>query len=147
MHWIRCDEWRMILCLHASLLLAVSFLSQLYHLQHLHVLDTIRLTEEATALAEATFLKKQMYYNMRMKVCKGNTSNIIKKANEMSGRRTQAQMQTHADRVTSARLISLVFLASPLSQLQAARVLHQLYSSRIASRVQAGAGRIVRARV
>jgi hypothetical protein len=55
----------------------------LYHLQHLIVLDTIRLTEEATALAEATFLKKQMYYNMRIKVCKGNTSNLLKKASEM----------------------------------------------------------------
>jgi hypothetical protein len=71
----------------------------LYHLQHLQVLDTIRLTEEATALAEATFLKKQMYYNMRIKVCKGNTSNLIKKASDMSEVK-QRCICLHADEVT-----------------------------------------------
>mmetsp|Transcript_46192 Transcript_46192/g.90974 ORF Transcript_46192/g.90974 Transcript_46192/m.90974 type:complete len:1578 (-) Transcript_46192:107-4840(-) len=55
----------------------------LYHLQHLEVLDTIRLSDDATQLAEATFLKKQMYYNMRIKMCKRNTTNVIRKANEL----------------------------------------------------------------
>lgn len=54
----------------------------LFHLQFLDILDSIRLSEEATQLAEATFLKKQMYYNMRIKMCKRNTTNLLRKGAE-----------------------------------------------------------------
>lgn len=45
-------------------------------------LDTLLLAEETKHLAEATFLKKQMYYNMRIKTMHRNARNIIKLANE-----------------------------------------------------------------
>jgi Leucine-rich repeat (LRR) protein len=62
----------------------------LYHLVHVRTLDSLRLSDEAVALAEATWLKKQMYYNMRIKLCKGATSNLLKKANEMAQQRVAA---------------------------------------------------------
>ncbi|PRP86016.1 leucine rich repeat containing 48-like [Planoprotostelium fungivorum] len=43
----------------------------LYHLSHLEV------TEEGRQNAEATFMKKQMYYNMRIKLLNSNASNTI----------------------------------------------------------------------
>ncbi|CAG9310144.1 unnamed protein product [Blepharisma stoltei] len=39
-------------------------------------LDTYSITDEARSYAEATFLKKQMYYNMRIKTIKRTASNI-----------------------------------------------------------------------
>lgn len=45
-------------------------------------LDTLLLAEETKALAEATFLKKQMYYNMRIKTLRRNARQIIKLAAE-----------------------------------------------------------------
>lgn len=39
----------------------------LFMLPKLSSLDTLLLAEETKQLAEATFLKKQMYYNMRIK--------------------------------------------------------------------------------
>lgn len=44
------------------------------------------INEEAKALAEATFMKKRMYYNMRIKTIQRNASNVIrvmKKAEQM----------------------------------------------------------------
>jgi hypothetical protein len=43
-------------------------------------LDTLLLAEETKQLAEATYLKKQMYYHMRMKTVGRNARNIIKLA-------------------------------------------------------------------
>src|SRR5690606_33040670 len=40
------------------------------------------ITDEARRVAETTFLKKKMYYNMRIKTLKRNTTNVIKKASE-----------------------------------------------------------------
>ena len=54
----------------------------LFILQHITSLDSIRISEEAKQLAEATYLKKKMYYNMRIKTLRRNTSNIIRIANE-----------------------------------------------------------------
>lgn len=45
-------------------------------------LDTLLLAEETKQLAEATFLKKQMYYNMRIKTMLRNARNIIRLADE-----------------------------------------------------------------
>ncbi len=45
-------------------------------------LDTLLLADETKQLAEATFLKKQMYYNMRIKTMHRNARNIIKLATE-----------------------------------------------------------------
>jgi hypothetical protein len=59
----------------------------------LKLLDGIRLSDEASQLAEATFLKKQMYYNMRIKMCKRATSNAIRKANQQTQVRTQDIIQ------------------------------------------------------
>ena len=39
----------------------------LYHLRNIVRLDTLVISEEAKSFAEATFMKKKMYYNMRIK--------------------------------------------------------------------------------
>lgn len=39
----------------------------LYHLRNITKLDTLFISEEAKSFAEATFMKKKMYYNMRIK--------------------------------------------------------------------------------
>lgn len=54
----------------------------LYQLPNLTSLDTLLLADETKQLAEATFLKKQMYYNMRIKTMHRNARNIIKLATE-----------------------------------------------------------------
>jgi hypothetical protein len=51
-------------------------------LPKLKSLDTLLLAEETKMLAEATFLKKQMYYNMRIKTMRRNARNLIKMASE-----------------------------------------------------------------
>jgi len=50
----------------------------LYHLPALCRLDTLLISEDAKSFAEATFQKKRMYYNMRIKTIQRNTSNILK---------------------------------------------------------------------
>eukprot|EP00817_Percolomonadidae_sp_ATCC50343_P006469 CAMPEP_0117419046 /NCGR_PEP_ID=MMETSP0758-20121206/704_1 /TAXON_ID=63605 /ORGANISM="Percolomonas cosmopolitus, Strain AE-1 (ATCC 50343)" /LENGTH=1291 /DNA_ID=CAMNT_0005199911 /DNA_START=513 /DNA_END=4388 /DNA_ORIENTATION=- len=50
----------------------------LYHLTNITKLDSLTVTEQARNLADATFLKKKMYYNMRIKTLKRNTSNVVK---------------------------------------------------------------------
>lgn len=50
----------------------------LYHIPQLAQLDTFTLSEEAKNFAEATFMKKRMYYNMRIKTIKRTASNIKK---------------------------------------------------------------------
>jgi Leucine-rich repeat (LRR) protein len=39
----------------------------LYHLPNLTKLDTLYISDDAKAFADATFMKKRMYYNMRIK--------------------------------------------------------------------------------
>lgn len=60
----------------------------LFMLPKLSSLDTLLLADETKQLAEATFLKKQMYYNMRIKTMHRNARNIIKLATE--GKRVRA---------------------------------------------------------
>mmetsp|Transcript_34109 Transcript_34109/g.96662 ORF Transcript_34109/g.96662 Transcript_34109/m.96662 type:complete len:1474 (-) Transcript_34109:585-5006(-) len=54
----------------------------LFNLQQLSSLDSLALPEETKQLAEATFMKKKMYYNMRIKTLRRNTSNAIRRANQ-----------------------------------------------------------------
>ncbi|UPR04217.1 leucine-rich repeat domain-contataining protein [Chloropicon primus] len=54
----------------------------LFILQQIESLDSIFISEEAKQLAEATYMKKKMYYNMRIKTLRRNTSNVIRIANE-----------------------------------------------------------------
>ncbi len=60
--------------------------------RRLTCLDTLLLAEETKALAEATFLKKQMYYNMRIKTLRRNARQIIKLAAE--GRQVRQEAAT-----------------------------------------------------
>ena len=54
----------------------------LFHMTHLRMFDTQLITDDLRQLAEATYMKKKMYYNMRIKTLKRNTSNVIRKAME-----------------------------------------------------------------
>eukprot|EP00965_Chrysotila_dentata_P115360 3812845-Pleurochrysis_carterae.AAC.1 len=51
----------------------------LFHLQQLNVLDAHVISDGARHMAEATYMKKKMYYNMRIKTIKRNTSNVLRK--------------------------------------------------------------------
>jgi len=50
----------------------------MFHLINLARLDMTSVGEDAKAFAESTFMKKRMYYNMRIKTIQRNTSNIMK---------------------------------------------------------------------
>ena len=50
----------------------------LYHLPRLHRLDTDEISDDSKNFAEGTFMKKRMYYNMRIKTIQRNASNILK---------------------------------------------------------------------
>ena len=50
----------------------------LYHLPNLIRLDTLLISDDAKAFADATFMKKRMYYNMRIKTIQRNASNIMR---------------------------------------------------------------------
>ena len=50
----------------------------LFHLPRLTRLDTMTVSDESKTFAETTFMKKRMYYNMRIKTIQRNTSNIMK---------------------------------------------------------------------
>ena len=50
----------------------------LFHLPRLVRLDTMLVSEESKTFADTTFMKKRMYYNMRIKTIQRNTSNIMK---------------------------------------------------------------------
>ena len=49
----------------------------LYHLSKLSQLDSMDIAEDAKNYAEATFMKKRMYYNMRIKTIQRLVSNLI----------------------------------------------------------------------
>lgn len=59
----------------------------LYILPQLTSLDTLILAEEAKMLAQTTYLKKQMYYNMRIKTARRNVSNVLRMA--VAGKRVR----------------------------------------------------------
>ena len=50
----------------------------LFHLPKLRRLDTYFISEENKNSAETTFMKKRMYYNMRIKTIRRNGSNMTK---------------------------------------------------------------------
>jgi phosphoglycerate-specific signal transduction histidine kinase len=50
----------------------------MFHLVNLIRLDMTSVGEDAKAFSESTFMKKRMYYNMRIKTIQRNTSNIMK---------------------------------------------------------------------
>eukprot|EP01012_Entosiphon_sulcatum_P022397 TRINITY_DN2733_c0_g1_i1.p1 TRINITY_DN2733_c0_g1~~TRINITY_DN2733_c0_g1_i1.p1 ORF type:complete len:1527 (-),score=315.85 TRINITY_DN2733_c0_g1_i1:41-4621(-) len=52
----------------------------LYHLNRITKLDCLIITEEQRHVADATFVKKKMYYNMRIKTLKRNTNNALKRS-------------------------------------------------------------------
>ena len=54
----------------------------LYQLTQLTCLDALMLADEAKHLAQATFSKKKMYYNMRVKTLKRNTTNVFRRAHD-----------------------------------------------------------------
>ena len=64
----------------------------LFHMVHLRMFDSVVITDELRQLAEATYMKKKMYYNMRIKTLKRNTSNVIRKA--MEARQTKVSQIT-----------------------------------------------------
>lgn len=50
----------------------------LYHLRNITKLDTLFISDEAKSFAEATFMKKKMYYNMRIKTIQRSFSTLGK---------------------------------------------------------------------
>lgn len=54
----------------------------LFHLRSLEELDTLFVTAEGRALAEATFMKKKLFYNMRIKTLRRTAANVVRKAAE-----------------------------------------------------------------
>jgi Leucine-rich repeat (LRR) protein len=62
----------------------------LYHLQQLTCLDTLSVSEDAKQAAEGTYMKKKMYYNMRMKTIKRNASNLTRYARDHLRQRTES---------------------------------------------------------
>ena len=65
-----------------------------FHLPQLQFLDTLPIPEEGKILAEATYMKKKMYYNMRIKTLKRNASNIIRKAQDAFSKRKEQLFQS-----------------------------------------------------
>jgi hypothetical protein len=61
-----------------------------FHLQQLTHMDTIPIPDEGKQLAEATYMKKKMYYNMRIKTLKRNTTNINRKGKDAFLERKEA---------------------------------------------------------
>ena len=55
----------------------------LYHLSNITQLDTLLVSENARNLAETTFMKKKMYYNMKIKTilrCFSSVFHLMKRA-------------------------------------------------------------------
>lgn len=55
----------------------------MFQLSQVSCLDAAYVLDDSKQLAEATFMKKRMYYNMRIKTLKRNTTNVIKQAGAM----------------------------------------------------------------
>jgi hypothetical protein len=49
----------------------------LFHLPHLQRLDMKHITDDEKQFSESTFMKKRMYYNMRIKTIQRNTTNLV----------------------------------------------------------------------
>lgn len=113
-----------------------------FHLQQLKLLDAFVITDEARHLAEATYMKKKMYYNMRIKTLKRNTSNVIRKAMEAKQTKTSQlnlnlnvllRQKKDVEREIFARLVALSGMAATdTSNSQAAEELEQLHRKQLA---------------
>lgn len=58
----------------------------LYHLKSICKLDTLHLSDEAKVFAESTYMRKKMYYNMRIKTIErhfSTLSKLVKKASDI----------------------------------------------------------------
>lgn len=55
----------------------------LFHLCSLTLLDYCAVTDESRQVAEATFVKKKMYYNMRIKTMRRNASSLARAASQL----------------------------------------------------------------
>jgi hypothetical protein len=58
----------------------------LYHLSTITQLDTLWVSENARTLAETTFMKKKMYYNMKIKTilrCFSSVLRLMKRAKKV----------------------------------------------------------------
>tara|TARA_B100000482_G_scaffold152079_2_gene113996 strand:+ start:1259 stop:1795 length:537 start_codon:yes stop_codon:yes gene_type:complete len=56
-----------------------------FHLNQLNSLDMEAISENAKRLSKAIYLKKKMYYNMRMKTLKRYATNVVKRGEELYG--------------------------------------------------------------
>ena len=65
-----------------------------YHIPGLQSLDAGSIGENAKRLAKAIYLKKKMYYNMRMKTLKLYGTNIIKRGIEVHSKKVDYIQQT-----------------------------------------------------
>eukprot|EP00906_Rhabdomonas_costata_P029729 RCo041993 len=54
----------------------------IYHLARVTKLDSLVISEESRQMAETTFIKKKMYYNMRIKTLKRNANNLVQHASQ-----------------------------------------------------------------
>lgn len=52
----------------------------LYHVPQITSLDFVPIGDESRHIADATFVKKKMYYNMRIKTMKRNATNVLRSA-------------------------------------------------------------------
>lgn len=69
----------------------------LFAMGGLRVLDALDLSDEAKSAAEATYMKKRMYYNMKIKTLQRKTSNWVKLAAEGNAAQVgQAQVSLFA---------------------------------------------------
>lgn len=68
-----------------------------YHLTGLQSLDMENISENAKRLAKAIYLKKKMYYNMRIKTLKLYATNITKKGVEMQTEKVDCIQQSRSD--------------------------------------------------
>lgn len=59
----------------------------LFHLQQVRVLDYVNISMEQRQLAESTFIKKKIYYSMRMNTIQRNLSILLEATSSLSGRK------------------------------------------------------------
>jgi hypothetical protein len=90
----------------------------LFHLQNIELLDGCPLSDEAKSMAEATYMKKKMYYNMRIKTMKRNCTNVLKKAQEakqaaISQNNLSLNVLVRARKDTEREIDELAFLPEP----------------------------------
>ncbi len=74
----------------------------LHHLKQLRYLDGVPITEEARSNADSTFVKKKMYYNMKIKTMHRNTTNEIQQVTKLKENKL-AQLQFQIQQLVRAQ--------------------------------------------